>query len=60
MLDTSTWGVLFFKLRVVIPKKAAKEATVISDVGVGRPREMIRVQTVAVGLIVLAIPGVVD
>ena len=52
--------VLFFKLRFGITKQAAKEATVIFDIGVGGPRETVLVQMVAVGLVILAIPWVVD
>ncbi len=59
-LHTSSGRVFFFKLRIVVAKETAEEAPVILDVGISRPRKMVWVQTVTVGLIVLLIPWVVD
>jgi hypothetical protein len=60
MLHMSSGRVFFFKLRIVIAKETAEEAPIIFDVGISRPRKMVRVQMVTVGLIVLFIPWVVD
>ncbi len=60
MLHTSTRRVLLFKMRVVVAEKAAKEASIIFDVQIGRPRETVGINPITVRLIILAIPRIVN
>ena len=46
-------GILFFILRDVITEEADEQTTVICDGRINRTWEMIRVKTIAVGLVVL-------
>jgi hypothetical protein len=41
-------------------EKAAKEASIIFDVRIGRPREMVGINRITVRLIILAIPRIVN
>ncbi len=60
MLHTSTRRVLLFKMRVVVTEKAAKEASIIFDVRIGRTRETVGINPITVRLIIVAILRIVN
>ena len=53
-------GILFFILRDVITEEADEQTTVIFDGRINRTWEMIRVKTIAVGLVVLLVAWVIN
>ena len=53
-------GVFLFHRRIVVPKQQAEQPTIVLDVGVNRSREAVRVNPVAIWLIILLITWIVD
>jgi hypothetical protein len=59
-LDPRAWRVLFLKGRIIVSKQTAEQTTIVTKRGIDRTWKAITVEPIAVRLVILSIPGIVN